>query len=121
MNKCKIVDLDDRDAILITIVNIHLLSNIRRNTMSTTRAINKLEAVGIGGTTQWVLLRGRDTSNPVLLLIQQGPGLPMINEAGAIERNLHLEEEFVVAYWDQRACGKSFRNTIPAQSMTIDQ
>jgi pimeloyl-ACP methyl ester carboxylesterase len=89
--------------------------------MSTTHAINTLEAINIGGTTQWVLLRGKDTSNPVLLLIQQGPGLPMINEAAAIERNLHLEEEFVVAYWDQRACGKSFRSTIPSQSMTIDQ
>ena len=43
--------------------------------------IDTLEAIQAGGTTQWIRIRGANTSNPVLLLIQQGPGLPMINEA----------------------------------------
>ncbi len=43
--------------------------------------IDTLEAIQAGGTTQWIRIRGADTSNSVLLLIQQGPGLPMINEA----------------------------------------
>jgi hypothetical protein len=38
-------------------------------------AIDTLEAIQAGGTTQWIRIRGADTSNPVLLLIQQGPGL----------------------------------------------
>jgi hypothetical protein len=41
--------------------------------------IDTLEAVELGSTTQWIRIRGTDASNPVLLLIQQGPGLPMIN------------------------------------------
>ena len=37
--------------------------------------IDTLEAIQAGGTTQWIRIRGADASNPVLLLIQQGPGL----------------------------------------------
>jgi pimeloyl-ACP methyl ester carboxylesterase len=44
-----------------------------------------------------------------LLLIQQGPGLPMINEARRFERVLRLEQAFTVVYWDQRGCGRSLR------------
>ncbi len=50
-------------------------------------AIDTLEAIQAGGTTKWIRIRGADTSNPVLLLIQQGPGLPMINEARRIGRD----------------------------------
>ena len=71
--------------------------------------IDKLEAIQVAGTTQWIRVRGADASNPVLLLVQQGPGLPMINEARRIERLLMLERAFTVVYWDQRGCGRSLR------------
>jgi pimeloyl-ACP methyl ester carboxylesterase len=45
----------------------------------------------------------------VLLLIQQGPGLPMLNEVRRFERLLGLENHFTVVYWDQRGCGRSLR------------
>ena len=72
-------------------------------------AIDSLEAIQAGDTTQWIRLRGTDASNPVLLLIQQGPGLPMINEARRFGHLLGLEQAFTVAYWDQRGCGRSLR------------
>jgi pimeloyl-ACP methyl ester carboxylesterase len=80
-----------------------------------------LESIRLGGTEQWIRIRGKDTSNPVLLLIQQGPGLPMLNEAVDANKQWHLEDDFVVVYWDQRACGKSFSRAIPPQSMTVEQ
>jgi pimeloyl-ACP methyl ester carboxylesterase len=89
--------------------------------MPSPRSINTLERIRLGGTEQWIRIRGKDTSNPILLLIQQGPGLPMINEAADANKRWHLEEDFVMVYWDQRACGKSFRATIPPQSMTVEQ
>ena len=46
--------------------------------------IDTLEAIQAGGATQWIRIRGADASNPVLLLIQQGPGLPMINESAPL-------------------------------------
>jgi pimeloyl-ACP methyl ester carboxylesterase len=84
-------------------------------------SINRLESICLGGTEQWIRIRGKDTSNPVLLLIQQGPGLPMVNEAADDNKQWHLENDFVVVYWDQRACGKSFSAAIPSQSMTVEQ
>src|SRR2546421_12509653 len=60
-------------------------------------------------------------TNPLLLLTQQGPGLPMVNEAADDHKLWHLEEDFVVVYWDQRACGKSFSRAIPPQSLTVEQ
>jgi pimeloyl-ACP methyl ester carboxylesterase len=72
-------------------------------------AIDTLEAVQVGGITQWIRIRGADIANPVLLLIQQGPGLPMINEARRFEHLLGLEQSFTVVYWDQRGCGRSLR------------
>src|SRR5215472_7375389 len=93
----------------------------RRSYVTSPRSISRLESLLLGGTEQWIRIRGKDTSNPVLLLIQQGPGLPMVNEAADDHKLWHLEEDFVVVYWDQRACGKSFRSTIPPESMTIEQ
>src|ERR1022692_4974606 len=75
----------------------------------TKMAIDSLEAISAVGTTQWIRIRGTDASNPVLLLIQQGPGLPMINEARRFEHLLGLEQAFTVIYWDQRGCGRSLR------------
>jgi pimeloyl-ACP methyl ester carboxylesterase len=72
-------------------------------------ALDSLEAIQAGGATQWIRIRGADDANPVLLLIQQGPGLPMINEARRFGHLLGLEQAFTVVYWDQRGCGRSLR------------
>jgi pimeloyl-ACP methyl ester carboxylesterase len=72
-----------------------------------TRGIDSLESFDMDGSTQWVLLRGGPHARRVLLLVQQGPGLPLIHEARAIEQRLNLESDFVVAYWDQRGTGRS--------------
>src|SRR4051812_9687883 len=70
--------------------------------------VDTLERFDFGGPPQWALVRGRSRHRPVLLLIQAGPGFPMIHEAGDIERRVRLEEKFRVVYWDQRGTGKSF-------------
>lgn len=90
-------------------------------TKTTSRSISRLESIQLGGIEQWIRIQGNDASNPVLLLIQQGPGLPMVNEAADDKKLWRLEDEFVVVYWDQRACGKSFSRAIAPQSMTVER
>ena len=84
-------------------------------------AIDALEAVTLCDSTQWIRVRGADASNPVLLLIQQGPGLPMINEVRRFERVLDLERAFTVVYWDQRGCGLSLRGPNVPGGITVEQ
>jgi proline iminopeptidase len=74
-------------------------------------AIDTLEAVQLGGVRQWIRIRGADASNPVLLLMQLGPGLPIIHEARRLENLLGLEAAFTVVYWDQRGTGLSLRGS----------
>jgi pimeloyl-ACP methyl ester carboxylesterase len=87
----------------------------------TKMAIDSLEAIPADGAAQWIRIRGADTSNPVLLLIQQGPGLPMINEARRFERVLGLEQAFTAVYWDQRACGRSLRGRPDGIRISLEQ
>jgi pimeloyl-ACP methyl ester carboxylesterase len=83
--------------------------------------INTLEAVRLGDTTQWIRMRGENAANPVLLLIQQGPGLPLINDARRYARLLGLEEHFTVVYWDQRGCGRSLRGLNDSSTISLEQ
>src|ERR1700690_1636098 len=84
-------------------------------------AIDEREEIRLGNTTQWIRVRGADVSNPVLLLIQQGPGLPMMNEARRIEHLLGLEKDFTVVYWDQRGCGRSLRNQTHQANISVER
>lgn len=83
-------------------------------------AIDERQEVRFGDTAQWIRVRGVDASNPVLLLIQQGPGLPMMNEARRFEDLLGLEQDFTVVYWDQRGCGRSLRGPEEPTGISID-
>jgi len=38
------------------------------------RAVSSLEKVCLGGTDQWILVRGHNQANPVVLLLHGGPG-----------------------------------------------
>jgi hypothetical protein len=75
--------------------------------------IDRREPVQLGESTQWIRIRAANANNPLLLLVQMGPGLPMINEVPAFARALSLEDDFTVVYWDQRGavarCGPRTR------------
>ena len=69
-------------------------------------SIASLEAVDVHGTRQWLLMRGRDRTNPVLLFVHGGPGTP--ETAWLAHYNRALEDDFVVVSWEQRGAGKSY-------------
>lgn len=83
--------------------------------------IEELERIRINNSDQWVLVRGKTADAPLLIHVQAGPGLPIIPEAGPMEKMLHLEDHYLVVYWDQRGCGKSFSNRIDPQSINLSQ
>ena len=62
-------------------------------------------ALEINGTKQRVRLCAARSGLPPVLIVQAGPGFPVVNEAPKFQQRLKLEEDFTVAYWDQRGCG----------------
>src|SRR5262245_10457902 len=82
--------------------------------------IDLLEPVQLGQSTQWIHIRAATAGHPPLLLVQMGPGLPMINEIPAFGRALSLEDDFTVIYWDQRGCGRSLRSTDATGELSLE-
>jgi proline iminopeptidase len=89
--------------------------------MKHNKSFLQLEKININNSTQWVLVRGKNVDAPLLIHVQAGPGLPMISEANEMEKHLHLENNFLVAYWDQRGCGKSFSKDILPETINLTQ
>jgi pimeloyl-ACP methyl ester carboxylesterase len=73
----------------------------------------------IGGVEQRLWFRGVDVENPAVILLHGGPGA---SEAALFRHfNSDLENEFLMVYWEQRGTGRSYRASIPVESMTLDQ
>lgn len=82
------------------------------------RGIVAEERVMLGGVPQSIVIRGRDSRNPVLLFLHGGPGVSQLPFADA---NAALERDFVVVQWDQRGTNRSWSPDIPRDSMRIAQ
>ena len=71
----------------------------------------------LGGNQQSILIRGGKLSNPVLLFLHGGPGMPTMYLAHVFQRP--LEEHFIAVQWDRLGAGKSFRKDIPPAKMRV--
>lgn len=74
--------------------------------------------VPLGGVDQWVSLRG-DLDSPLLVWLHGGPGGA---EFGARRHYLRgLERRWLVADWEQRGAGRSFRGDETAATLSLDR
>lgn len=73
--------------------------------IKTPEGIEVQEQVEIGGTRQWISIRGMNRANPVLLVIHGGPGTAMTPASWAYQKP--WEDFFTVVNWDQRGVGKN--------------
>jgi pimeloyl-ACP methyl ester carboxylesterase len=71
----------------------------------------------INGTKQLIRLCGARSGLPPVLVVQAGPGFPLLNETARFQRRLQLEQNFTVAYWEQRGCGRSARQDTQGVSL----
>ena len=82
-------------------------------------SIAEILRVKIGDINQHLIIRGADTTKPVMLYLHGGPG-----DAETVfmrEFNPALENDFIMVYWEQRGAGKSYSKHIPPESMNVEQ
>jgi pimeloyl-ACP methyl ester carboxylesterase len=88
----------------------------------TPNGVEELLEIPIADTKQWISVRGRDRSNPILLMIHGGPASPEIPSSWAFQDG--WEDFFTVVQWDQRGSGKTFLGNDPekiAPTLTLDR
>lgn len=71
-------------------------------------SIATLEQVALNNSKQWITIRGKDQSKPVLLFLAGGPGGTQLAATRKVLGK--LEDHFVVVNWDQPGAGKSYRS-----------
>jgi pimeloyl-ACP methyl ester carboxylesterase len=81
-------------------------------------SVAEIGSVDVGGHAQTVMIRGRSVQNPVLLYLAGGPGG---TDLGAMRGDATIEQDFVVATWEQRGVGKSYAALDPIETLTVDQ
>lgn len=82
-------------------------------------SISEKSFVKINGVKMGMIIKSKDTSNPVLLFVHGGPGMPeyFLTE----DYPTGLENYFTVVWWDQRGAGLSYSSDIDKNTITIDQ
>ncbi len=81
-------------------------------------SIATLEQVTLNGSRQWISIRGRAATKPVLLFLAGGPGGSQLATARFALGG--LEEHFVVVNWEQPGAGKSF-DAVDRSTMTPER
>ena len=87
--------------------------------INTPNSVTDLLSVEIGGMEQWLLIRGENTDNPILLWLHGGPGSAQMPIHHAYTKE--LETEYVVVHWDQRGAGKSNHSGFQEETMSLDR
>ena len=70
-----------------------------------TLAVDKTVKLKINDSTQQIRMCAERVGLPPILIVQAGPGFPLLHEVEKFQQRLNLEKDFTVIYWDQRGCG----------------
>ncbi|MFZ1990371.1 MAG: alpha/beta hydrolase [Alphaproteobacteria bacterium] len=65
--------------------------------------IQEAHFVTINGHEEWISIRGQDRSNPILVMVDGGPGA-----ASSVFVPYRWEQDFTIVEWDQPGAGRSF-------------
>ena len=74
--------------------------------IDTSKGVDESEYVELNGQEQFITIRGRDTSNPVILYLHGGPGSP--DSSMTYTFTNELIDDYTVVCWDQRGCGRTY-------------
>ena len=76
------------------------------NRIDTANGVDEGIYVSLGGQEQYLLIRGEDVANPVMIWLHGGPASPEAFANYTFQK--HLVDEYTVVNWDQRGCGRTY-------------
>jgi pimeloyl-ACP methyl ester carboxylesterase len=82
-------------------------------------SISEKIRIDINGVEQGMFIKSRDITNPVLLFLHGGPGMPEYYLTQTYPTG--LEDHFTVVWWEQRGSGLSYSGDITLEMMTVEQ
>lgn len=79
--------------------------------------------IDVNGTENGLIIRGKDSNNPVILFISGGPGVPdyWLNDVYAEKYPNRLEEEYTVCWWDYVGEGLSYDSDLKSEDITVER
>ena len=80
-------------------------------------SINQSKFITLGEVQQYLIIRGENVENPVLLMLHGGTS----ETAHFVKFNHALEEDFTVVYWEQRGEGKSYVKGSDSTLLTLER
>ena len=86
--------------------------------MSAQRHIDTAVVFQINGIRQFVRIKGKDVSKPLLLFLHGGPGGSLMQKFDKISGK--LQEYFVVVHWDQRETGETLKLNKTTDPLTLE-
>ena len=81
------------------------------------RAVDTTAIFQINGIRQYVRIKGKDVSKPLLLFLHGGPGGSLMQKTDRISGK--LQQHFVVVQWDQRETGETLKLNRSNQPLTL--
>ncbi len=82
------------------------------------KPIDTAQTLSIGGIRQYIRIKGRDDSKPILLFLHGGPGSSLMGSNDKITGR--LQQHFVVVQWDQRETGETKKLNASPTPLTLD-
>jgi pimeloyl-ACP methyl ester carboxylesterase len=82
------------------------------------KTIDTTSIITIGGIKQYITIKGRDLSKPLLLFLHGGPGGSVMRYADRFTTK--LQQNFIVVQWDQRETGKTLELNSSPLPLTVD-
>lgn len=85
--------------------------------IDTDKGIDEEFFVQLNDQRQYITIRGRDKTAPVIIYLHGGPGSPDSMMTYAFTN--HLIDDYTVVCWDQRGCGRTYLNNDDKENKTV--
>lgn len=80
--------------------------NACKNHIVSENGVQESTYIDVNGMKQYIQIRGKDVSNPVMIFIHGGPAGPMGYVSAYYQK--YLEDDLTIINYDQRGCGRTY-------------